>query len=167
MASPYGLCSDCAIRPRVDGDRCARCRAGTRPTPVTRLYMNPGRRPLTAGTRPARQRYRAAGRCVCCGCRRDRPDRLTCAPCRRRLADTQTRYRARQPPPDALAVNAASRARCRRYRAAGRCVACGGERDRPDRQTCARCRGRAVGRQRAYRHRRAAVSGDAPDRPVG
>ena len=165
MASPYGLCSDCAIRPRVDGDRCARCRAGDRPNPIIRVFVNPGRQPLTAGMLPARQRYRAAGRCLCCGHYRDRPDRLACAACRRRLADAQTRYRARQPPPDAPAVNAASCARRRLSLAEGRCGACGGDRDRPDRKTCAHCRARAAAAQRAHRHRRAAVSGDSRGRP--
>ena len=164
--SPYGWCSQCQLRYTTSaGGLCAACIAG-RP-PLIRV-LNAGRRALPPGTLLARQRYRAAGRCVCCGYYRDRPDRLTCAPCLRRLADAQARYRARQPPPDAPAVNAASRARRVLYLAAGRCGACGGERDRPtDRLTCARCRVRAVARQRTYRQRRrAAGSGDAPDRPA-
>ena len=166
QGSPYGMCDACQLRRATDGAFCARCLAGDRPT-IIRVFVNPGRRPLPAGTPLARQRYRQAGRCVCCGYYRDRPDRLTCAPCRRRLADAQARYRARQPPPDAPAVNAASRARRRLSLAEGRCGACGGDRDRPDRKTCAHCRARAAAAQRAHRHRRAAVSGDARDRPGG
>ena len=163
-ASPYGWCSQCHLRyTATAGGLCAACIAGDRP-PLIRV-LNPGRRPLPPGTLLARQRYRQAGRCVCCGYYRDHPDRLTCAACLRRLADAQARYRARQPPPDTAVLNAAVRARRRLSLAEGRCGECGRERDRPDRLTCARCRVRAVAHQRTHRRRRAAGSDDDPDRP--
>ena len=99
-----------------------------------------------------RERYVAAGLCVRCGAERDRPDRIGCKRCRRRQADAQNRHRAAHPP-DRDRLYADMRERRQRYRAAGLCGDCGGERDRPYRRLCARCRRRAVVKQQAHRNR--------------
>ena len=113
----------------------------------TAILRNNSRRPLPAGTPRARDRYRAAGLCVQCGRRRDRPDRLTCRQCRRRLADATRRYRRR--PGDRTETERRAHRRYQaerraRWIAAGRCPVDGAERDRDDRKLCARCRRRAA-----------------------
>ena len=132
---------------------CLTCRMAppaVRPAPIDPAIRNRPRRPLPAGARRARERYRAAGLCAMCGGERDRPDRKRCESCRRRQADAQNRHRAAHPP-DRDRLRADVRARRRRYLAAGRCPECGAERDRPDRKLCARCRRRAAAKQRAHR----------------
>ena len=157
-APPVKRCVNCGRRfyCRMPRPVCLTCRLAppaVRPAPVDPAIRNRSRRPLPAGTRRARERYRAAGLCVSCGAARDRPDRLACQTCRRRLADAQNRHRAAHPP-DRDRLRADVRARRRRYLAAGLCPECGAERDRPDRRLCARCRDAATVKTRAYRARR-------------
>ena len=141
IAAPAWICRICVARPSRLADHA--------------VFRNPGRRPLPSGTARARARYRAAGRCVQCGRRRDRADRLACRKCRRRLADAQNRHRRAHPRTGAAleAHRQDVRERRRRYLAAGQCANCGGARDRDDRKLCARCRRRAAERTAAHRQR--------------
>ena len=154
-APPPGIwCTRCGARPGIAGPAwiCRVCVAGG---PHKRIVMNPGRRPLPPGTPRARDRYRAAGLCVQCGRRRDLVNRLSCERCRQIQNAAQDRYRSKHPRGEAHLEDV--RQRRRRYIAAGRCPECGGERDRPDRKLCARCRRLAADNQRAHRERRRAV----------
>ena len=190
---PGSWCTRCGARPGIAGPAwiCRVCVAGG---PHKRIVMNPGRRPLPAGTprararyraaglchgcgrdrdradrkhcarcrrprgagmaRGARTRYREAGLCVQCGADRDRTDRLCCARCRQRLKDASTRYRDRHPQAERQPHRDYLTARRRKWIAAGLCTECGGERDRDDRKSCARCRRRAADKTRAHRRRR-------------
>ena len=156
LPQPGRWCTRCGARQGIAGPAwlCRVCVAGG---PHKRIVKNPGRRPLPPGTPLARERYRAAGLCSQCGRDRDRPNRLTCAKCRRRLADAQSRFR-RAHPGRRDAANVAHRARLaarrREFTAAGLCAECGGDRDRADRMACARCRRGAADRQDRYRRRR-------------
>ena len=159
-APPIKPCMICGRRfyCRMPRPLCLTCRLAppaVRPAPVDPAIRNRSRRPLPAGGRRARERYRAAQRCTLCGGERDRPDRVACEPCRRRQADAQNRHRAAHPP-DRDRLRADVRARRRRHLAAGRCPECGGDRDRPDRKLCERCRNAAVAKMRACRARRRA-----------
>ena len=146
LPQPGRWCTQCGARQGIAGPAwiCRVCVAGG---PHKRIVKNPNRRPLPPGTPLARERYRAAGLCVQCGDKRDRPNRLTCAKCRRRLADAQLRAR-RAHPDRTVAADAAQRAhrtaRRRQWIAAKLCADCGGERDRTDRRLCAKCRRRSA-----------------------
>ena len=160
-APPIKPCVICARRfyCRMPRPVCLTCRMAppaVRPAPVDPAIRNASRRPLPAGTRRARERYRAAELCSMCGGERDRPDRKRCESCRRRQADAQNRHRTAHPP-DRDRLRADVRARRRRYLAAGLCPECGAERDRPDRKLCGECRRRAADTARAYRARRGAA----------
>ena len=170
-AGPGRWCTGCGGRPGISGPwwlcRICVCRSSRFPDhaiPLTTLPFNPERRALPYGTPLARERYRAAGLCVACGRRRDRADRLACKRCRQRLADASNRYRDRHPRAERQQHRDYLAARRARWRAAGLCPECGGDRDRTDRRLCARCRRRAADKQRAYRRRRGARLPLAPRR---
>ncbi len=142
----------CGRRFPVDwaGEVCPACLLDRYTLPGGRI-TNAERAPIP-GYPPARERYRVAGLCGRCGGERDRPDRRLCARCRELEVEATARHRAAHPP-DREALQADVRRRRRERIAAGLCAECGGERDRPDRKLCARCRRRAADKQQALRDR--------------
>ena len=164
LPQPGRWCTRCGARQGMAGPAwiCRICVAGG---PHKRIVKNPARCLLPPGTPRASERYRAIGLCSRCGGKRERTDLTCCAKCRRRLADANARFR-RAHPGRSAAGRAAHQvylvARRAKWTAQGLCAGCGDDRDRDDRKLCARCRGRAVDKQRAHRVRRRTVREDSP-----